>query len=105
MKLARIDRAIRMSAMPRTFALVAALVLASACLADVAHAAAEAGGCPQVKLEGQRSPASAVDSAVVPDRFAPREPTMVGRVAFPASSLTPPPVIARRAAPRAPPLA
>lgn len=99
-------RMIPMSPMSRALALVIALMLAFACLADVAHAVGgEPDGCPQVKLEGQRSPGSFVDTAVLPSRFQPGEPAMLTRIVHADTSITASLVFARRAAPRAPPIA
>jgi len=106
MKLTVFRHKIPVSAMSRVLALAAALMLTFACLADVAHAVGgEADGCPQGKLESQRSPASPVDSAVLPDRFEPGESTMLARVVPPDRSITAPSVLTRRSAPRAPPIA
>lgn len=87
----------------RLLALVAAL--AFACLADVAHAASGAAdGCPQGKLESQRASVS-VDSAVLPDRLEPDGPTALAGVVHADGSVAALPVVARRSAARAPPLA
>lgn len=91
----------------RFLVLVAAFALAFACLADVAHAGdGEGDGCPQGKLEAQRSPLS-LDSAVIPDRVEvePDEPTALAAGVHADGSVAAPAVVARRSAPRAPPFA
>jgi hypothetical protein len=106
MKRTGIRHQIPMSAMSRVLVLSAVVMLALACLADVAHAVgADANGCPQAKLDNQRSPAPFVDAAVLPDRVEPPDPAMPVGVVLADGSLTAPPVFARRAASRAPPIA
>lgn len=96
---------IPMPEMCRLLVLVAVFALAFACVADVAHAASGAAdGCPQGKLESQRASVS-VDSAVLPDRVEPDEPTALAGVVHADGSVAAPAVVSRRSAPRAPPLA
>lgn len=100
-------RIIPMSQMARVLVLAIALMLAFACLPDVAHAVGDApDGCPQqVKLEGQRSPASFVVAAVMPGRFELGEPSPLARVVSGDNVVTPPSVFSSSATPRAPPIA
>jgi hypothetical protein len=94
------------SQMARALALTIALMLAFACLADVALGVGdEPDGCPQVKLEGQRLPASFVVAAVIPGRVELGEPPLLARVVHGDNSSTPPSVFSSRATPRAPPAA
>jgi hypothetical protein len=106
MNLAGIRHGILTSPTSRVFALAGALMLAFACLADVAHAASGAAdACPQGKLESQQSPLASVDSAILPDRFEPGPAPMLARVVDPNCVITTSFVLARPAAPRAPPIA
>ncbi len=83
-----------------------ALLLALACLSDVAHTAGnEPDGCAQVKLEGPRALDSFVDAAVLPTRFEPGEPAMLTRVVRARTSTAASCVFTKRAGPRAPPIA
>ncbi len=94
-----------MSATSRVVVFYAVVMLALACLADVAHASGAAGGCPQGKLEAKQSPSSFVDAAVVAVRYELREPAVLARVVMAERSIAAQPVFARRSAPRAPPIA
>jgi len=99
-------RIISKSPMARVLVLAIALMLAFACLPDVAHAVGDApDGCPQVKLEGQWSPASFVVAAVMSGRFELGEPSPLARVVYGDNVVTPPSVSSSRPTPRAPPTA
>jgi len=90
----------------RVFALAAGLVLVFVCLPGVAHTVGDqSDGCPQVKLEGHRLHALFADAAITAARLSLGEPTLLGRVVHPDSWVAPPPVVSRRASPRAPPTA
>ncbi len=99
-------RVVPMPPMSRALALAIALILAFACLADVAQAlGGEADGCPQAKVESQGSSVPPVDFAVLPARFDLGEPALLARVVSADRSIAAPSVFARRSAPRAPPTA
>lgn len=106
MTLTGMRRALLTSPRCRVVTLAAALLLTFVCLADLAHAAGGAAdGCPEGKLESQRSPIVSVDSAVVPDRIESPRTSIVSRVRDTVPVFTTPFVLARPAAPRAPPIA
>lgn len=86
--------------------LAVGLVLAFACQPGVAHAVGDQpDGCPQIKLEGQRLPASFAEAAITPARLSLDEPTLLARFVPPDGWIAPPPVVSHRASPRAPPTA
>lgn len=94
------------SPMWRALAVVATLMVAFACVADVAHTAGgDTGDCPQGKLETQRlSPASG-EVAVLPERFAAVDATELAGLIEAETLPTARSILVRRSPPRAPPLA
>lgn len=106
MNIAGIRHALLRSSLARFVALTVMVLIAFACLTDLAGAAHAAScDCPEGTLKDQHAPAISFESAVLPERIEALRASNVGRVRDTTPVVATPFVLARPASPRAPPIA